>query len=357
MPNGNLHQPDPNMTGRALPLWLLGTAALLLVALLLVQLSGAFRGPDQVTDLPEPAQPVSVAAPQTDSTQQSLQARLQSAIADNRILNPLDDNAIATLIELKTAQPDTPALQTTLLELYPLAVQVVEGSLDRGELDLASAQIALLARTGHASTSLDLLREKLDRELRARDPAAARAEAAATRAETATTPGITSPAPDAAAMRPAPTAAPTRPATPAAPQPVAAAATRPPSAAVEPANEPAAEAASNPGAAGTSPAPQAATAAPAAEPVETPPVQIAFAAPNYPPRARSRRIEGEVELAFTIDRNGEPVDIRVVRAEPPNTFDIEAIRAAQRWRFEPRRVNGQPVDTPMTRTLRFELGG
>lgn len=79
--------------------------------------------------------------------------------------------------------------------------------------------------------------------------------------------------------------------------------------------------------------------------------------PNYPQRALAAGIEGEVSLAFTITAEGRVDNLRVTHAEPKGVFDREARRAASRWRFAPRRENGQPVAREATKTLYFKLDG
>ena len=79
--------------------------------------------------------------------------------------------------------------------------------------------------------------------------------------------------------------------------------------------------------------------------------------PNYPQRALAANIEGEVTLAFTITAEGTVDNLRVVSAKPRGVFDREARRAASRWRFAPRRENGQPVAREATKTLYFRLEG
>jgi len=74
------------------------------------------------------------------------------------------------------------------------------------------------------------------------------------------------------------------------------------------------------------------------------------AAPRYPLAARNRRIEGSVQVAFTIQPDGSVTDVRAVSAQPEGLFEQSALAAAARWQFEtsPRRVS-------TTRTLKFEL--
>jgi len=78
--------------------------------------------------------------------------------------------------------------------------------------------------------------------------------------------------------------------------------------------------------------------------------------PDYPPRALSRGIEGWVRVQFTISINGSVKDAIVVAAEPPNVFDQAALAAIARWRYNPRIVNGEPVERVGVQTeIRFEL--
>ncbi|MDT8397034.1 MAG: TonB family protein [Pseudomonadales bacterium] len=73
---------------------------------------------------------------------------------------------------------------------------------------------------------------------------------------------------------------------------------------------------------------------------------IVTIAPQYPQRALARGIEGWCQVMFTVTENGTVVDPVVVDAEPPNIFDSSSIRAVQRFKFNPRTKDGQPVRTP-----------
>lgn len=78
--------------------------------------------------------------------------------------------------------------------------------------------------------------------------------------------------------------------------------------------------------------------------------------PNYPPRAKQQGIEGFVDLQFTITPAGTISDVRVIHAEPPAIFDREAIRAVQKWRYNPMVEAGTPVSqTRQSVRLQFEL--
>jgi len=77
--------------------------------------------------------------------------------------------------------------------------------------------------------------------------------------------------------------------------------------------------------------------------------------PIYPREAAIRRIEGWVQVEFTITPAGTVKDPRVVSSDPPRLFDREAIRAILKWKFKPRVVDGQAVERRATQTIDFKL--
>lgn len=81
-------------------------------------------------------------------------------------------------------------------------------------------------------------------------------------------------------------------------------------------------------------------------------------APQYPTRAAQRGIEGWCLVSFTVDGMGNVVEdtITVVDAEPANIFDRSSIRAATRFKFQPRVTDGQGVEVPGVQYLfRYQL--
>jgi protein TonB len=56
--------------------------------------------------------------------------------------------------------------------------------------------------------------------------------------------------------------------------------------------------------------------------------------PRYPPMAFRRKVEGYVEVQFTVLADGSVSDVSVVRSEPRAMFDREAISAMQKWKFQ-----------------------
>jgi protein TonB len=80
-----------------------------------------------------------------------------------------------------------------------------------------------------------------------------------------------------------------------------------------------------------------------------------YTAPEYPERALAQKISGSVTVEFTVSTSGEPIDIRVVSAEPAGTFDRAAISAVKRWRYEPLTIDNVPQEVPARTTIRFNL--
>jgi len=81
-------------------------------------------------------------------------------------------------------------------------------------------------------------------------------------------------------------------------------------------------------------------------------------APQYPTRAAQRGIEGWCLVSFTVDGLGNVVEdsIAVVDAEPPNIFDRSSVRAAARFKFQPRVVDGVGVEVQGVQyVFRYEL--
>jgi periplasmic protein TonB len=66
--------------------------------------------------------------------------------------------------------------------------------------------------------------------------------------------------------------------------------------------------------------------------------------PEYPQRAASRGIEGYVIVEFMVTKLGTVQNPVVVKAEPPGYFERAALKAASKFRYKPKIINGEPVD-------------
>ncbi len=285
-----------------------------------------------------------------------LLGRARTALNERRLLAPAGDNAVEYYLRAREVEASYAAARLALLDLIAPAVSAVESSIAAGDLVEAQRQFELLRRMGASELSLGPLSAQLEgAQLRIE-----RAEELAAQAVAATPDAEPPPAVAAAAETAAPVPA-TAAATPGTTTPVVTPAPSVPPAPATPATvtstpkapiaEPAAEPASTAGAS------MAANAsAVAATPRIEEPRQLIDVRPAYPSAAVQRRIEGWVELEVAIGSDGEVQEVKVVRSEPARVFDREAIRAAQRWRFEPRRENGVAVATRVRKTLSFKLG-
>jgi protein TonB len=284
--------------------------------------------------------PIAAPAPDVDPVE-----RARTALRERRLVSPDGDNAVHWYLVALERNPADNNARSALLELAPEAALVVESSIADGDLDEAERELFLLERMGAGELRLAALRSRLsqarseqERALAAAEEARQRAEAEARQAASAPA-AAASPPPvaqtTAQARTPVAPAAETRPAP--APPPAAAAA---PTAATPANTEPAATAAATVG------------SAPLVEEAR----QVVDVRPAYPAQARQRKVEGWVELELALSASGEVVGVEVVRSEPTRIFDREAVRAAQRWRFEPRKENGVPVATRVRKTVTFRLG-
>ncbi len=86
----------------------------------------------------------------------------------------------------------------------------------------------------------------------------------------------------------------------------------------------------------------------------TPPKVLGMVQPTYTDRALANRAQGSVELELIVDRTGRATRIRVVRSLDSD-LDRQAIDAVARWRFEPGRLAGTPVDVLVTVILDFRI--
>jgi protein TonB len=85
-------------------------------------------------------------------------------------------------------------------------------------------------------------------------------------------------------------------------------------------------------------------------PVDGNALPLARIEPTYPNRAASRGIEGFVIVEFDVSETGQVINAFVLGAEPPAVFNRAALRAIERWKYNPRIVNGKAVKMTGLRT-------
>lgn len=77
--------------------------------------------------------------------------------------------------------------------------------------------------------------------------------------------------------------------------------------------------------------------------------------PRYPRSAARRNIEGKVKVAFTITKDGQVRDPRVIESIPEGVFDKAAINAIKKWKFNPKFVAGEAVEQTAAQEIEFKL--
>jgi TonB family protein len=86
----------------------------------------------------------------------------------------------------------------------------------------------------------------------------------------------------------------------------------------------------------------------------SPPRPTQHPEPSVTPFARRFRIQGNTALSLTVDENGEPQDISIVKPLGAG-FDEAAVEAVKQWRFEPARKSGQPIKVRVVVEISYHL--
>jgi TonB family protein len=78
---------------------------------------------------------------------------------------------------------------------------------------------------------------------------------------------------------------------------------------------------------------------------------LSSALPVYPTFAKEAHVEGDVVIRTTIDKNGSVNHMEVVSG--PTMLRQSALDALGRWKYEPSKLDGQPVSVQMLVTIKF----
>lgn len=73
---------------------------------------------------------------------------------------------------------------------------------------------------------------------------------------------------------------------------------------------------------------------------------IVKVAPIYPRRAQSRGTEGYCTVEYTVTTAGTTKDIVPVDCNPPGYFERASVKAAEKFKYKPRVVDGEPIEVP-----------
>jgi len=249
-------------------------------------------------------------------------ARAARALSENRMLSPAGDNAVEHYLAARTQAVEQARAQAALAELQPYVLIATEQAIARGDAKEAARLRALIERIDAQAPALPRLAADVAALARGH---AARADAAVAVPEAAM-PTPAAPARRLAASAPAPSAI-----APVLTESVPAGV--PSAAPVTVAQE----------------APPPAVAPRIAQGARAPRL-LQDAQPRYPLPALRARIEGQVDVAFTVQPDGSVRDVRLLSSTPGGMFDASALAVAQRWRFE---ATGQAHAS--SRTVRFRL--
>jgi TonB family protein len=80
-------------------------------------------------------------------------------------------------------------------------------------------------------------------------------------------------------------------------------------------------------------------------------------APKYPQKAELKKVQGWVELDFTVVESGAVRDVAVHATDAPGVFEDAAIGALSQWRYKPVLRDSKPVPQRARIRIRFTLAG
>lgn len=87
------------------------------------------------------------------------------------------------------------------------------------------------------------------------------------------------------------------------------------------------------------------------------PLPLVRVEPQYPPQARQRKLEGWVQVRFTISTGGAVEGAQVVRSSH-KVFERPALQAVAKWKYQPQMKEGKPAEAPGQQVLlRFRMEG
>lgn len=286
-------------------------------------------------DAPEPRGVSAAEAAITSQPSDALRVRAQEALDANRHFAPAGNNAAEALLELRDRGRADAGDLAAITEMQPYLIIAAERAVEGGNAPEAERLVRLLARMDPNAPALARLNAAVA------DTQAAVADSDTRSPESQTTAPAARPV--TSALRPSAVAAQGSSVSGTGPSMIANSSSEHPPAAAPPQNAPAAVASSppEPVAPGRAAAEPRAAAAPALRLVQD--VQ-----PSYPTRALARRLEGRVEVMFTVQPDGSVENVRVIQSTHARMFDQAALAAARRWRFAP-----IPTAATTTRTLQF----
>jgi protein TonB len=80
---------------------------------------------------------------------------------------------------------------------------------------------------------------------------------------------------------------------------------------------------------------------------------ISSVSPAYPAFARSIGLQGDITIDALVDASGKVTTMKPLSGPVP--LQQAAMDALRQWNYEPARLDGQPVPTHVTVTVKFRL--
>lgn len=79
-------------------------------------------------------------------------------------------------------------------------------------------------------------------------------------------------------------------------------------------------------------------------------------AAKYPSRAAAKGIEGYCTVEYTVTKTGETRDVKVVDC-PQSVFASSSIKAAEKFKYKPKVIDGEAIEVPGVRNrFTFQMG-
>jgi protein TonB len=276
-----------------------------------------------------PPPPVNVAAMDVNQ----LLAEARTAMNEQRYLAPTGNNAFEFYLRALEKDPGNKVASDALRETFPFAATSAEQAINSRDFNEAQRQIDLLAKADPTNFTLTILRSKLDAQRKTLDKQQQdaldqqKAQQLATQKAAADKAAADKLAEQQKALAEQQKAQQTR----AAAQPTQQAAAARPAAAGE-------------AAAGGSTGGQTSDA-----------VLVKAVDPSYPSSALRSHQSGWVQVAFSIEPDGQTSNVHVVDSQPRHVFDRAAMDAVHRYRFKPAMKDGVAVSTTREQKIEFNL--
>lgn len=91
-----------------------------------------------------------------------------------------------------------------------------------------------------------------------------------------------------------------------------------------------------------------------AGPDVVPPVLVHSVEPKFPRQLRVANTAVIVSVGLTIDRDGKPINLHIVKSSDPN-FDKMSMDTVAKYRFKPATLHGQPIPVELVVQVNLQV--